>query len=47
MLSTNTRALALYRRLKWRPAGVEAVYDPAQDPTAAVYAEEWRLRYEG
>lgn len=47
VLSTNTRALALYRRLKWRPAGVEAVYDPAQDPTAAVYAEEWRLRYEG
>ena len=47
VLSTNTRALALYRRLKWRPAGVETVYDPAQDPTAAVYTEEWRLRYEG
>ena len=31
----------------WRPAGVAAVYDPASDPTAAVYTQELRLRYEG
>ena len=47
VLNTNTRALALYRRMGWRMAGVKTVYDPAQDPTAAVYTEEWRLRYEG
>ncbi|MFR3225988.1 MAG: GNAT family N-acetyltransferase, partial [Blautia massiliensis (ex Durand et al. 2017)] len=46
-LNTNTRALALYRRMGWRVAGVQTVYDPAQDPTSAVYTEEWKLRYEG
>lgn len=45
VLDTNTRALALYRRMGWRPAGVQAVYDPACDPTAAVYCRELRLRY--
>ena len=47
VLDANTRALALYRRMGWRPAGVAAVYDPASDPTAAVYTQELRLRYEG
>ena len=47
VLDTNTRALALYRRMGWRPAGVAAVYDPAADPTAAVYCQEVKLRYEG
>lgn len=47
VLDANTRALALYRRMGWRPAGVAAVYDPASDPTAAVYCQELRLRYEG
>lgn len=46
VLDTNTRALALYRRMGWRPAGVEAVYDPATDPTASVYCQELKLRYE-
>lgn len=46
VLDTNTRALALYRRMGWRPAGVAAVYDPATDPTAAVYCQELKLRYE-
>ncbi len=47
VLSTNTRALALYRRLGWRPVGILQVYDPAEDPTASVYSEELQLRYEG
>lgn len=46
VLDTNTRALALYRRMGWRPDGVQAVYDPACDPTAAVYCQELRLRHE-
>ena len=46
VLNTNTRALALYRRMGWRPAGVEAVYDPATDPTSAAYCQELKLRYE-
>ena len=40
VLDTNTRALALYRRMGWRPEGVETVYDPAVDPTAAVYTRD-------
>lgn len=47
VLDTNTRALALYRRMGWRPEGVETVYDPAVDPTAAVYTRELKLRYQG
>lgn len=46
VLDTNTRALALYRRMGWRPVGVEAIYDPAEDPTASVYCQELKLRYE-
>ena len=46
VLDTNTRALALYRRMGWRPAGVETIYDPKTDPTSAVYCQELKLRYE-
>ena len=46
VLDTNTRALALYRRMGWHPVGVEAVYDPATDATASVYCQELKLRYE-
>ena len=46
VLDTNTWALALYRRMGWRPIGVEAIYDPAEDATASVYCQELKLRYE-
>ncbi|MBM6899745.1 tRNA (guanosine(37)-N1)-methyltransferase TrmD [Gemmiger formicilis] len=47
VLDTNTRALALYRRMGWRPEGVEAVYDPQKQPGAAVFCRELILRYQG
>lgn len=47
VLDTNTRALALYRRMGWRPDGVEAVYDPKKQPGAAVFCRELILRYQG
>ena len=46
VLSTNIRAQALYRRMGWRPDGVLHVFDPEQDPTATVYSEELRFRYD-
>lgn len=47
VLDTNIRALALYRRMGWRPEGVEAVYDPQKQPGAAVFCRELILRYQG
>lgn len=47
VLDTNTRALALYRRMGWRPEGVEAVYAPQKQPGAAVFCRELILRYQG
>ena len=46
VLNTNTRALALYRRMGWRPAGVEAVYGSAGKSDSAVCCQELKLRYE-
>ena len=45
VLNTNTRAIALYKRMGWVPAGTEAVYDPAKDAFCAVYCEELRMCY--
>ena len=47
VLDTNTRALALYRRMGWAVCGVEAVFDPAKDGFAAVHSELLVMRYEG
>lgn len=49
VLSTNTRAMALYKRMGWRLTGtVLHRYDPAEkDCFAAVPCEEWQMRYEG
>lgn len=46
VLNTNTRALAFYRRMGWRPAGVEAVYGSDKEAGSAVYCQELKLRYE-
>ena len=45
VLNTNARAIALYKRMGWVPAGTEAVYDPAKDAFCAVYCEELRMSY--
>ena len=45
VLSTNTRAISLYKRMGWVPAGVAAVYEPSQQDFCAVYCEELRMRY--
>ena len=45
VLNTNTRAISLYKRMGWVPAGVAAVYEPSQQNFCAVYCEELRMRY--
>ena len=45
VLSTNTRAISLYKRMGWVPAGVAAVYEPSRQDFCAVYCEELRMRY--
>ena len=47
VLSTNTRAISLYKRMGWRLDGVLTTYDPAQGAPFAVYCEELRMRYRG
>ena len=42
-LDTNRRAIALYLRMGYRPAGVGCVYDPAVDPNATVLCREIKL----
>ena len=46
---TNTRAIALYKRMGWRLTGtVLHRYDPAEEGTfAAVYCEELEMQYRG
>ena len=48
-ISTNTRAIALYKRMGWRLTGtVLHRYDPAEEGTfAAVYCEELEMQYRG
>ena len=49
VISTNTRAIALYKRMGWRLTGtVLHRYDPAEEGTfAAVYCEELEMQYRG
>ena len=44
-LDTNRRAIALYLRMGYRPAGVGCVYDPAVDPNATVLCREIKFIY--
>ena len=44
-LDTNRRAIALYLRMGYRPAGVGCVYDPAVDPNATVFCREIKFIY--
>lgn len=46
-LSSNSRALALYRRMGWRRDGVAQVFDPAENKTVLRYCELWILRWQG
>ena len=45
VLDTNRRAIALYLRMGYRPAGVRCVYDPAVDPNATVLCREIKFIY--
>ena len=48
VLSTNTRAIALYRRMGWKLTGqAELVFDPAKDRFVQGYCELLVMRYEG
>ena len=49
VLNTNTRAIALYKRMGWRLTGtVLHRCDPAEEGTfAAVYCEELEMQYRG
>ena len=47
VLDSNTRALALYRRLGWKVDGVELVFDPEKFEDVAVESRLLRMRYEG
>ena len=49
VINTNTRAIALYKRMGWRLTGtVLHRYDPAGEGTfAAVYCEELEMQYRG
>ena len=45
VLDCNRRAIALYLRMGFRPSGVHAVYDPAQDPAASAFCRELKFVY--
>ena len=45
VLDTNQRAIALYLRMGFRPAGVIAVYDPAETDSASRYCREVKFVY--
>ena len=48
VLNTNTRAIALYKRMGWRLTGtVLNVYDPENAAFTEKYCEEWQMRYQG
>ena len=47
VLDSNTRALALYRRLGWKVDGVELVFDPEKFEDVVVESRLLRMRYEG
>ena len=47
ILDTNTRALALYRRMGWAIEGIELVFDPEKFEDVAVESRLLKMRYEG
>ena len=47
VLDSNTRAMALYRRMGWQVDGVEIVFDPAEFADVAVESRLLRMRYQG
>ena len=47
VLDTNTRALALYRRMGWAIEGIELVFDPEKFEDVAVESRLLKMRYEG
>ncbi len=47
VIGSNTRALALYRRLGWRVTGKAMVFDPKTDETVVRYNELLVMEYAG
>ena len=47
VLDTNTRALALYRRMGWRVEGVERVFSPEEFEDVLSESRLLVMRYEG
>ena len=46
-LNTNTRALALYRRMGWQVVGAKEKFDPAKDPLVVRPSQVLEMRYQG
>ena len=47
VLNTNTRALALYRRMGWQVVGAKEKFDPAKDPLVVRPSQVLEMRYRG
>ena len=47
VLNTNTRALALYRRMGWQVVGTKEKFDPAKDPLVVRPSQVLEMRYQG
>ena len=47
VLNTNTRALALYRRMGWQVVGAKEKFDPAKDPLLVRPSQVLEMRYQG
>ena len=47
VLNTNTRALALYRRMGWQVVGAKEKFDPAKDPLVVRPSQVLEMRYQG
>ena len=47
VLNTNTRALALYRRMGWQIVGAKEKFDPAKDPLVVRSSQVLEMRYQG
>ena len=47
VLNTNTRALALYRRMGWQVVGAKEKFDPAKDPLVVSPSQVLEMRYQG
>lgn len=46
VLNTNTRALALYRRMGWQVVGAKEKFDPAKDPLVVRPSQVLEMRYQ-